>query len=125
VKQALGDKVEDVRVTLRLTDSPACLVVAREAMSPHLARLLKAAGQKAPDTRPILELNPRHPLVARLRSDDAQLAEWAQVLLDEAQLAEGGALEDPAAFVRRVNALLQGAAASDQGASTSGEASAS
>jgi molecular chaperone HtpG len=107
VKAALGDKVKDVRVTLRLTDSPACIVADRDAMSLHLSRLLKAAGQKAPDDAPILELNPQHALVQRLKTeDDARLAEWATLLLEEAQLAEGAALEDPAAFVRRVNALL-------------------
>jgi len=107
VKDALGDKVKEVRVTLRLTDSPACVVVDRDAMSPHLQRLLKAAGQKAPDVQPILELNPHHPLVQRLKHDDAKLADWAHLLLDQAQLAEGGALDDPAGFVRRLNAMLQ------------------
>ena len=106
VKTALGDKVKDVRVTLRLTDSPACVVVDRDAMSAHLSRLLKAAGQKAPDDAPILELNPHHPLVARLKEATDDLAEWATLLLEEAQLAEGAALADPAAFVRRLNALL-------------------
>jgi molecular chaperone HtpG len=107
VKAALGEKVKDVRVTLRLTDSPACIVADRDAMSLHLSRLLKAAGQKAPEDAPILELNPQHALVQRLKTEgDARLAEWATLLLEEAQLAEGAALEDPAAFVRRVNALL-------------------
>jgi molecular chaperone HtpG len=106
VKEALGDKVKDVRVTLRLIDSPACVVVDRDAMSQHLQRLLKAAGQKTPEVPPILELNPHHPLVQRLRSDDTRLADWAQLLLDQAQLAEGGALVDPAGFVRRLNAML-------------------
>jgi len=106
VKDALGERVREVRVTLRLTDSPACIVVDRDAMSQHLQRLLKAAGQKAPEVRPILELNPHHPLVQRLKFDDAKLADWAHLLLDQAQLAEGGALDDPAGFVRRMNALL-------------------
>jgi molecular chaperone HtpG len=106
VKDALGERVREVRVTLRLTDSPACIVVDRDAMSQHLQRLLKAAGQKAPEVRPILELNPHHPLVQRLKFDDARLADWAHLLLDQAQLAEGGALDDPAGFVRRMNALL-------------------
>ena len=106
IKEALGDKVKDVRVTLRLTDSPACVVVDRDAMSQHLQRLLKAAGQKAPDAKPILELNPNHPLVQRLKHEEARLADWAQLLLDQAQLAEGGALEDPASFVKRMNAML-------------------
>jgi molecular chaperone HtpG len=106
VKAALGERVKDVRVTLRLTDSPACVVADRDAMSGHLARLLKAAGQKAPESKPILELNPHHPLVQRLKGVDAKLGEWAALLLEQAVLAEGGQLDDPAAFVRRVNALL-------------------
>jgi molecular chaperone HtpG len=106
VKDALGEKVKDVRITLRLTDSPACIVADRNAASAHLARLLKAAGQPAPETKPILELNPSHPLVQRLKSADAQLADWSLLLLDQAVLAEGGALEDPAGFVKRVNRML-------------------
>jgi molecular chaperone HtpG len=113
VKTALGDAVKDVRVTLRLTDSPACVVVERDAMSQHLQRLLKAAGQGsqlggAMDSgKPILELNPNHELVQRLKyeNDDA-LKEWAALLLDQAMLAEGGQLEDPAAFVKRLNRML-------------------
>jgi molecular chaperone HtpG len=111
VRQALGDKVKEVRVTLRLTDSPACLVVDRDAMSAHLQRLLKAAGQKMPADAPILELNPHHPLVQRLKYEDARLADWAHLLLEQAQLAEGGQLEDPAAFVHRLNRMLLDAAA--------------
>ena len=103
---ALGERVKEVRVTLRLTDSPACVVVDRDAMSQHLQRLLKSAGQKAPDSKSILELNPTHPLVQRLKYEDARLADWAALLLDQALLAEGGLPEDPAAYVKRVNALL-------------------
>ena len=107
VKKALGDAVSDVRVTLRLTDSPACVVVERDEMSQHLQRLLKGAGQKAPESKPILELNPNHALVARLKTEsDDSLKEWAFLLLDQATLAEGGQLEDPAAFVKRVNRML-------------------
>jgi len=106
VKAALGERVEDVRITLRLTDSPSCIVAGAGAMSAHLARLLKAAGQMAPENKPILEINPQHPLVARMQADDARLADWAALLLEQAILAEGGTLDDPAAFVRRVNALL-------------------
>jgi molecular chaperone HtpG len=106
VKEALGERVKEVRVTLRLTDSPACVVVDRDAMSQHLQRLLKAAGQKAPDAKPILELNPSHPLVQRLKNDEGRLADWAALLLEQALLAEGGQLDDPAAFVRRLNAML-------------------
>jgi molecular chaperone HtpG len=111
VKSALGDRVQDVRVTLRLTDSPACIVVDRDAMSAHLARLLKAAGQKAPTAKPILELNPHHPLVQRLKYEEAKLADWAALLLDQAVLAEGGQLDDPAGFVKRLNQMLLDAAA--------------
>lgn len=111
-KAALGDKVKEVRMTLRLTDSPACLVADEHAMSQHLQRLLKAAGQAAPEAAPILELNPEHPLVARLKgADDVLTPEWAQLLFDQAQLAEGGALADPADFVKRMNLLLLRSAA--------------
>jgi molecular chaperone HtpG len=111
VKTSLGERVKDVRITFRLTDSAACLVNDEHEMSGHLQRLLKAAGQKAPETRPILELNPSHPLVARLKGADQDLTDWAQLLLDQALLAEGGQLDEPAAFVRRVNRLLLDVAA--------------
>ena len=107
VKTALGEAVAEVRVTLRLTDSPACVVAERDAMSQHLQRLLKGAGQKAPPAKPILELNPRHPLIERLKTEsDDGLQEWAQLLLDQATLAEGGQLENPASFVKRMNRML-------------------
>ncbi len=106
IKTALGEQVKDVRITFRLTDSAACLVSDEHDPSAHLQRLLKAAGQKVPQARPILELNPRHPLVVRLKGLGADLADWPQLLLDQAVLAEGGQLDDPAAFVRRVNRLL-------------------
>jgi len=110
---ALGDKVKDVRVTFRLTDSPSCIVADDGAISGHLARLLKSAGQKAPEQKPILEINPHHALVQRLKSagpDSPHFADWSWVLFDQAQLAEGGQLEDPAAFVKRINTLLAEAA---------------
>ncbi len=106
VKGALGERVKDVRVSARLTESAACIVSDEHEMSGHLQRLLKAAGQKTPESAPILELNPHHPLVTRLKSDERDLADWAQLLFDEAMLAEGGSLNDPAAFVQRVNRLL-------------------
>jgi molecular chaperone HtpG len=107
VKAALGEKVSEVRVTLRLTDSPACVVVERDAMSQHLQRLLKGAGQKTPEMKPILELNPQHPLVERLKDESGEaLQEWALLLFDQATLAEGGQVADPAAFVKRVNRML-------------------
>ena len=106
VKAALGDRVREVRVTLRLTDSPACIVADEHAMSQHLQRLLKAAGQNAPASRPVLELNPHHPLVQRLNPGDPQLPEWSALLLDQAVLAEGGQLDNPAQFVKRLNTML-------------------
>jgi molecular chaperone HtpG len=107
--RALGEKVKEVRVTHRLTDSPACLVVGEGELSGNLERLLRAAGQKAPTVVPILEINPRHPLVKRVEGEsDERLPEWANLLLDEAMLAEGAQLPDPAAFVRRLNALVFG-----------------
>ena len=106
IKQALGERVKEVRVTLRLTDSPACLVADENEMSANLARILRAAGQKVPETRPILEINPAHPIVLRLRNEDARFADWAALLFEQALLAEGAALEDPAGFVKRMNSLL-------------------
>jgi len=108
VKQALGDRVAQVRLSTRLTESPACIVVDKDQMSAHLQRLLKAAGQSVPVAPPILELNGHHPLVSRLRTDDVHLADWATLLLEQAVLADGGQLEDPAAYVKRVNQLLLG-----------------
>ncbi|MBA2413601.1 MAG: molecular chaperone HtpG [Burkholderiaceae bacterium] len=106
IKGALGDRVKDVRVTLRLTDSPACVVADEHAMSQHLQRLLKDAGQSAPASKPILELNPNHPLLLRLKPDDEQLPAWSALLLDQAVLAEGGQLDNPAEFVKRLNVML-------------------
>lgn len=106
VKQELGERVAQVRLSTRLTDSPACVVVDKDQMSAHLQRLLKAAGQNVPASPPILELNGRHPLVSRLRTDDPRLRDWATLLLEQAVLADGGQLEDPAAYVKLVNDLL-------------------
>lgn len=105
LKEALKDRAEDVRATSRLVDSPACLVVQDGGMSLQLARLLKQAGQKAPETRPVLEVNPEHPLVKKL-DGSVHFHDLAQILFDQAVLAEGGMPEDPAAYVKRVNALL-------------------
>lgn len=108
VKTALDDKVKDVRLTHRLTDSPACLVADNYDMSMNLERMLKAAGQEVGGSKPILELNPEHPMVSKLNdeSDDTQFNDWTAVLFDQALLAEGGQLEDPASYVKRINALL-------------------
>jgi len=108
IKSTLGERVKDVRVTHRLTDSPACLVTGEGDMSANLERLLKAAGQAAPTVKPTLEINPSHALVTRLNSesDDARFADWANLLFEQALLAEGGQLDDPASFVRRLNGLL-------------------
>jgi len=108
IKQTLGEQVKDVRVTHRLTDSPACLVSDEHDLSGNLARILKSAGQKAPETKPILEINPTHKLVKRIEAESADdvFADLAHVLFDQALLAEGGMLEDPASFVKRMNSLL-------------------
>ncbi|MEQ1683213.1 MAG: molecular chaperone HtpG [Burkholderiaceae bacterium] len=107
LKEALKDRAKDVRVTTRLVDSPACLVVEEGDMSGHLARLLKQAGQSAPKSLPTLEVNAEHALVKRL-DGNAHFDDLAHILFDQALLAEGGQLEDPAAYVKRVNALLVG-----------------
>ena len=105
LKEALKDKAEDVRVTTRLVDSPACLVVQDHGMSTQLARMLKQAGQAAPDVKPVLEVNAEHPLVKKL-DGSVHFNDLAHILFDQALLAEGGLPEDPAAYVKRVNALL-------------------
>jgi molecular chaperone HtpG len=109
LKTALGERAKDVRVTTRLVDSPACLVTESGDMSAHLARLLKQAGQSAPAVQPILEVNPEHALVKKLEASE-HFDDLAHILFDQALLAEGGQLDDPAAYVRRVNALLTTAA---------------
>ena len=108
VKTTLGERVQEVRLTDRLTSSPACLVAGEHEMSAHLERLLRASGQNVPGQKPILELNPDHGIVKALGSedDDQRFEDWAQILFDQALLSEGGQLEDPSAFVRRVNEML-------------------
>ena len=108
LKEALKDKAEDVRITTRLVDSPACLVVKDHGVSLQMARMLKQAGQNAPDTKPILEINAEHALVKKIDSDAGQIHfhDLAHILFDQALLAEGGLPDDPAAYVKRVNALL-------------------
>ena len=108
IKKELGEKVEDVRVSHRLTNSPACIVLNNQDMALYMQQLLKQAGHDMPSTKPILEVNPTHPLLARMQAetDDERFAEWSSVLLDQAILAEGGQLEDPAGFVNRLNRLM-------------------
>ncbi len=108
MKTALGERIGDVRLSTRLIESPACLVVDEHAMSAHLQRLFKEAGQAFPPHKPHLEINPQHALIQRLdrETDDQRFQDLAHVLFDQALLAEGGALEDPAQFVQRLNKLL-------------------
>ncbi|BBE08865.1 heat shock protein 90 [Mycoavidus cysteinexigens] len=106
MKEVLQDKVKDVRTTFRLTDSPACLIVDENEMSGYLQRILKSAGQKAPESKPILEINPEHALIKRLEVEQAGFADWSHLLFDQALLAEGGTLNDPADYVKRANMLL-------------------
>ena len=105
-KEALGSSVQDVRMTLRLTDSPACIVNDENALNPAFVRMMKMAGQEVPESKPILELNPNNPLVARLQEKNAFSPDWAKLLLEQAQLMEGETLEDPAGFVQRMNTML-------------------
>jgi molecular chaperone HtpG len=108
VKASLGESVKEVRVTHRLTDSPACLVAGEHDLSGNMARILKAAGQNAPESKPILEINPSHKLVKRLEAEteDAKFSDLAHLVFDQALLAEGGQLDDPASFVKRMNNLI-------------------
>lgn len=106
MKVALGEQVKDVRITFRLTESPACLVADTYEMGGNLERLLKSAGQKVSHAKPILEINPHHPMVQRLKAETDNFEDWSHILFDQALLAEGGQLEDPAAFVKRLNELL-------------------
>lgn len=107
-KKALENNVEDVRATTRLTDSPACVVLKEFDMALHMQRLMKQAGHDVPASKPILEINPTHPLVKKIEAeqDETRFKEWSELLLNQAILAEGGQLEDPAAFVRRLNRFL-------------------
>ena len=108
MKTVLGDSVKDIRVTHRLTDSPACLVVENQDMSANLERLLKSAGQDVKGSKPILEVNPTHPLVSKLKAEATsdKFGDWTHLIFDQALLAEGGQLEDPASFVKRLNGLM-------------------
>ncbi|MCG6900037.1 MAG: molecular chaperone HtpG [Gammaproteobacteria bacterium] len=109
MQEVLAERVNTVRVSQRLTDSPSCLVMGEHDMAVHMQQMLKQAGHDVPVSKPDLEINPTHPLVSRLRdeSDEVRFSSWANVLLDQAMLSEGGQLEDPVAFVNRLNDLLQ------------------
>ncbi|MBL8397412.1 MAG: molecular chaperone HtpG [Candidatus Accumulibacter sp.] len=106
VKTTLGDRVKDVRISHRLTDSPSCLIADEYDLGGNLQRILKAAGQQAPASKPILEINPRHPAVQRLKYEETRFDDWANLLFEQAMLAEGGSLDDPAGFVKRINDLM-------------------
>jgi len=108
IKTSLGDKVKDVKVTHRLTDSPACLVVGEHDISGNLERILKAAGQNTPDNKPILEINPEHKLIEKLRKFEgtSDFDEYTSVIFDQAMLSEGGQLDDPVDFVKKINRFL-------------------
>ena len=110
VKQALDERVKEVRVTRRLTDSPACLVADSHELGRHLEQILQATGQQVPRAKPVLEINPRHPIVEKLKNEqnDERFGDWAGLIFDQALLSEGGQPEDPAGFVRRLNKLLFG-----------------
>jgi molecular chaperone HtpG len=106
IKETLGERVKEVRTTARLTSSPACLVADEHDPGANLQRILRAAGQEVPKFPPILEINPEHPMVERLKHEDKRFKEWAELLFDQALLAEGGTLDDPAGFVKRLNELM-------------------
>ncbi|MBT3918277.1 MAG: molecular chaperone HtpG [Nitrosomonadales bacterium] len=108
IAKSLGNKIKEVKVTHRLTDSPACLVVGENDISGNLERILKAAGQNTPDIKPVLEINPEHALIKKLNSekDEKAFDEYSSVVFDQALISEGGQLEDPVGFVKRINQLL-------------------
>jgi molecular chaperone HtpG len=108
IQRVLEARASSVRVTHRLTDSPACLVADEHGLSMNLERLLRASGQNVPTSKPILEINPRHPIVERLQqeTDATRFSDWSHILFDQATLAEGGQLDDPATFVKRLNELM-------------------
>ncbi|MCK5896147.1 MAG: molecular chaperone HtpG, partial [Cocleimonas sp.] len=108
LKEELGDKVDDVRVSHRLTSSPSCLILSEQDMALYMQQMMKQAGHEMPSSKPVLEINPAHPLLARMtaETDDDKFKEWASVLFDQALLAEGGQLEDPAGFVHKLNSLM-------------------
>ncbi len=106
IKEALADDVKDVKISTRLVDSPSCLVADQHAMGGNMERIMKAMGQDMPSEKPILEINPEHEIISGLKADDANIEDWANILFDQAALAEGANLRDPAAYVKRINRLL-------------------
>ena len=108
MKKILEGQVKEVRITHRLTTSPACLVADEHEMSRHLEQILRASGQEVPVAKPILEINPAHPIVRRLETeqDEDRFSDWSRILFDQALLSEGGRLEDPAGFVHRLNRMF-------------------
>ena len=108
IQEVLADDVKEVRISHRLTDSPSCLVLEEHEMAVHLQQVMKQAGHSLPDSKPILEVNPDHALVRRLKDEQDQdrFAEWSHLLFEQAMLSEGGQLEDPSTFVKRMNAIL-------------------
>ncbi len=108
IKDSLGDEVADVRVTDRLTESPACIVGGEDEMGSQLSKMMQAAGQAVPETKPILEINPDHEIILKLQdeSDEDRFSDWVSVLLGQALLAERGQIEDPSSFARKLNHLL-------------------
>ena len=113
IQEALGDDVEEVRVSHRLTDSPSCLVLGTNEMPVHMQQIMKQAGHDVPESKPVLEINPEHVLVERMEqeTDDSRFAEWSRLLFEQAMLSEGGQLDDPVAFIKRTNSLLVGLSA--------------
>ena len=108
VKESLTGRVKDVRVSSRLVDSPSCLVSDEDEMSMNLSRMLKAAGQEVPAVEPILEINVNHPIVKKMANEQDQdrFSDWSSIVLDQAMLADGGTLDDPATFVAKLNNLI-------------------
>jgi len=108
IKDNLGDRVKDVRITDRLTTSPACLVAEDHEMGRYLQQILKASGQQLPEVKPILEINPEHPLIEMLqeKAGENEMEDWSHILFDQALLSEGGKPEDPAGFVKRLNTVF-------------------
>ncbi|MYH69256.1 MAG: molecular chaperone HtpG, partial [Gammaproteobacteria bacterium] len=108
IEKVLDERVKEVRITRRLTASPACLVADEYGMGRHMVQILKASGQQMPMEKPILEINPDHPIVGKLQNeeDENRFGDWANILFEQALLSEGGQLEDPAGFVHRLNSIF-------------------